>query len=452
MIYNSEMLRRLLPIVFFALACSPSPSTSDAGPDVVTASCAAPTGGPTTHAGGTISANETWTAAASPHLLTGDETIAKGTTVTIEACATVQIAEGHYIYVNGSLVAQGTTSGPITIGQQTTGKRWTSIEITDPGTVDLAYTTISGGGGLTNQTHGATLRVHGTTATGPTPFVKVDHVTIQDSAGYGIEMDGLGAFVSGSQALTISTSGIEDTAHPYPLGMNTQAMTSIPTGTYTGNGKDEIQIHSDSPRALLDVDATMHDRGVPYHVGGGGTNTVLDVGKDNGLATLTIEPNVTVRFEKDGQFIVGHFSNNNPPEGVLVAQGTQAQPITLTSALAAPAPGDWMGILFTNTISGSDRLDFVNIDYAGGSCSCVVGCIPQNMTSDAAIIFFNQPPDGMITNTSISHSKMHGIDRAWDGTSTPSFLSNVTFTDIAGCRETVPRDTNNACPQTIPCP
>ena len=71
--------------------------------------------------------------------------------------------------------------------------RWTSIEITDPGTASFAYTTLSGGGALPNQTHGATIRARGTTATGPNPLLKVDNVTIEGSAGFGISMDGLSA-------------------------------------------------------------------------------------------------------------------------------------------------------------------------------------------------------------------------------------------------------------------
>ena len=115
-------------------------------------------------------------------------------------------------------------------------------------------------------------------------------------------MDGLAAFADGSQALTITGAGIEDSTHPYPLDINLQALSSIPSGTYTSNGTDEILIHGDSPRASLDVDATMHDRGVPYHLGGGGSNTVLDV-------------------------------------GALIAQGTMTQPITFTSASTTPAAG-----------------------------------------------------------------------------------------------------------------
>lgn len=406
------------------------------------------------HAAGSLTADETWTAAASPHVTQGDITIPKGKTLTIEPCAVVQLGDGHYMYVNGSLVADGTAQGPIQFVPKTAGTRWASIQITDPGTVDLAYATLSGGGGLPSSTLGSTIRGQGTVATGPSPILKVANVTIDDSAGFGINLGDTAAFIDGSHDLTIKNSGTADPLHPYPLTINTQAATSIPSGAYTGNGKDEIQIHADSPRALVDVDVTLHDRGVPYHVGGGsgGYNTQLDVGKDNGLATLTIEANVALRFEPGGRFIVGHFTNNDPPEGVLVAQGTASQHIKLTSAAPTPAPGDWMGLLYTNTISTSNVLSYVDIDYAGGDCTCVIGCIPQNMTSDAAIIFSNQPFDGMLSNVTISHSAMHGIDRAWNGASTPSYLGVVTFNDIKGCHETVPRDGNNACPSTIPCP
>jgi hypothetical protein len=441
----------LLLASLFVVGCSPSPSTSDGGADVV-AACPATTG-PTTHAAETLAADETWSAAASPHVVQGDITIPKGKTLTIEPCATVQIAEAHYVYVNGSLVADGTASQPIQIGQETAGKRWASIEITDPGTADLAFVTLSGGGGVPNSTLGTTIRGHGTVATGPSPILKVANVTVKDSGGFGIDLSEIGSFIDGSHDLVITSSGIEVTAHPYPLTINTQAATSIPTGTYTGNGKDEIQIHADSPRALVDVDATLHDRGVPYHVGGGGANVVLQVGKDGGLATLTIDPNVTLRFETGGQLLVGHDQNTNPAVGALVAQGTSSQRITLTSASATPQSGDWLGVMYTNLLAATDVLAFVDIEYAGGACACASGCFPQGMTSDAAIILSNPPSANMIANATIVHSAMHGIDRAWAGATTPSFLGGqVTFTDIKGCRETVPRDQGNACPATVTCP
>lgn len=77
-------------------------------------------------------------------------------------------------------------------------------------------------------------------------------------------------------------------------------------------------------------------------------------------ATLCVEPGVTVRFGAGGVIHVGDDA------GALVARGTQAKPILFTSALAAPAPGDWQGIAFLAGNQGDvSQLEHVIVEYAG---------------------------------------------------------------------------------------
>jgi subtilisin family serine protease len=52
--------------------------------------------------------------------------------------------------------------------------------------------------------------------------------------------------------------------------------------------------------------------------------------------TLTIQPGTTIKFNKGRALVV---------RGTLIADGTAEQPIRFTSAAAAPAPGDWGGVI-----------------------------------------------------------------------------------------------------------
>lgn len=89
--------------------------------------CAAPAvaHAQTTIAPGPLAGSQTWTAAGSPYVLTGDVVVPVGATLTVEAGATVRLGPGDAqaagldaarteLVVEGTLVALGTTAAPIT--------------------------------------------------------------------------------------------------------------------------------------------------------------------------------------------------------------------------------------------------------------------------------------------------------------------------------------------------
>jgi uncharacterized repeat protein (TIGR01451 family) len=101
--------------------------------------------------------------------------------------------------------------------------------------------------------------------------------------------------------------------------------------------------------ADITTDTTWTTAGSPYIVA---TNTVA---VRNG-AKLTIEPGVEVRFSAGAQLQIR-------TSGYLEAIGTPTQPITFTSDLMTPAPGDWDGIRFeTDALTGT--IQYVTIEYA----------------------------------------------------------------------------------------
>ena len=67
-----------------------------------------------THPGGVISISETWTLAGSPHIVQGNIIVNTGVTLTIQAGATVKFDAGYGLTINGTLIADGSSSSLIT--------------------------------------------------------------------------------------------------------------------------------------------------------------------------------------------------------------------------------------------------------------------------------------------------------------------------------------------------
>ncbi len=73
-------------------------------------------------------------------------------------------------------------------------------------------------------------------------------------------------------------------------------------------------------------------------------------------ATLTIDPGVEVRFSSQTALVVA---------GVLIADGSESDPIVLTSASGNPEPGDWAGVTFENLSNAGSVFRHVTVEYAG---------------------------------------------------------------------------------------
>jgi hypothetical protein len=281
--------------------------------------------------------------------------------------------------------------------------------------------------------------------------LKVDHVTLDGSASNGIVLQDGAGFAAGSTDLTIKHS-----AH-YPMNIWARAVDRLPTGDYKGNTIDEILVEVDHAYSNVADSATLHERGVPYHVGvdTGGGSLRVDAPSPNPIPTLTIEAGTVLRFKKGGGIMVTASQGTNPATGILVAKGTVDKPIVFTSAEATPAPGDWLGIWYGEIPSASNALDHVVVEYAGGTSSSGSGsCLIAPATNnDAAIRVFGEV-SSFVTNSTISHSPNNGIDRGFRSDTKPSFLATNTFIDVARCNETYPGDASGACPAqgSIPCP
>jgi hypothetical protein len=402
--------------------------------------CVALTGPGTMH--GSISADETWLAADSPHIVPFDiELTAK---LTISPCAVVQLAKSATITVRpgGSFVAMGEVGQRVTIQPRTVGMVWASIRSLG-GDISLSHTDLSGGGDplSTNAAYAGTVHLQ-------TGTLHVDDVSIEGSLSQGVYIDGSVGFDATSKDLRIHGSV------GYPVHVYPGIIGSVPTGTYTGNGHDAIAIAGSG--GSVSSDQTMHDRGVPYHVGSGSDGGRFDVNSmvAGTVAVLTIEPGVTIQFPAGGMMNVSPGSGPAAAQGALIAIGTAAKKIVFTSD-GATTDGSWLGLVFGGTVDSRTVLQHGLVDHAGGSTvsgsnSCpYAGRVGANY---AAIRIIGPAITQFITDTEIPNSARDGIDRGWRADIQPDFLPTNTITTPNGCKQTVPALANNSCPPTPACP
>jgi hypothetical protein len=130
--------------------------------------------------------------------------------------------------------------------------------------------------------------------------------------------------------------------------------------------------------------------------------------------TLTIEPGVTLKFDKGTGLDVGYAD-----AGKLVAQGTAAAPIVLTTGAATPTAGDWNGVNFYGDTMAGSVLTHVALDYCGKTN---VGCIEgQSGVPSGAVA---------IDHVTIDHVGAGGDGIIENGTNLAFKITNTTF--VAG--------------------
>ena len=419
--------------------------------DVVASPCPAPVGGPTLHAS-SILADETWTAAASPHVLTSNVLVPPGVTLTIQPCAEVRVRPGFDLTVQGTLHAVGAPLERIRFQRDVAATPWDSIWIKSPGFGWLAYLDLAGGGAA-----GAALVAEGIDTLPAAKPLRVDHVKVTGSTSLGIRLFRRAAFADGSRDLVVSGAGATDPTAPFPVRMAFNTVGSLPTGSYSGNASDRIQVIGENG-SLVEVDDAFHDRGVPYQIGGPvGAFGVMVIDGDPALATLTIDAGVEIGFYSIGSNNGGLFvgtSGSAVPTGRIVATGTAAAPILFTGAGDAPVAGSWEGITFFGALAPGNVLDHVQIDAAGDNGGDAgFGCPPPEFAeTSAALKIFSQPGGSFLTHSTISRSSTHGIFRAWTGAPV-DFMTGNSFADIAFCNQVLPKPTLPAvCPANPECP
>ena len=388
-----------------------------------------------------ITGDETWSAADGPHVVGADLRVPDGVTLTVEACAEVRLEAERKIIVEGELVGVGKADRPILFTAVDVSAPWGYLNVTDPGRITLAHTTIEGGGEIGSSAFGM-VDARGDQLLPAAPVLDFDHVTIRNATGFGLSLRENAAFSATSSDLTITGSG------KAPMRILPRLASNVPVGDYTGNAEDEIVVEPEVGGNIDLEDVTFHDRGVPYQIGGDTSLAEMVVGPSR--VTLTLEPGVVFAFNPNGRLTADVSGQTG---GVVVAEGTEEKPIVFTSASADPSAGDWIGI-WVEHVDSATRFSNVEIRYAGGpSGASSFHCEPDGSFSDedALITFFEKPQPSMLTSSVLSDSPKRGVNLAYYGEAV-DFLSSNTFENIGGCKVTTPRPEEGQCPANSPCP
>lgn len=436
-------MRSLLAVTALSLVVACGPQMRAITPDEVVArgNCPAMMMGAGTEHTMNVTADETWTAAASPHVVS---TLRVEANVTIEACALVVLKPNAVVSVGnsgtgkaGKITAAGTFDGtklsPVIIKPQTDGQRWGAFFVNETGALDFSYTAVLGGGNRMASSTNAAIEARGTQVKPLQKKLRMKYVVVRDSGSQGITLRGYSAFTDDSEKLFISGSGAEPEADPrfftgFPLDIQPGGVGTIPKeSTLTGNRRDAIYVRAVT---RLDVDEAFPNRGVPYILNG----EFLMYDLSGSTLTLTIEAGVTIKVEKNGGgslgLTLGNKASNAPVR--LVAKGTQAAPILLTSAEANPAAGDWKGIAWGNGPGDGNAVESVTIEYAGGTTgSRGFGCGPLSNVGGIIITEW-RPNDAFVKSSTFRNLIGAGIVCGWlSDQAGPDLSAGNSFSNIA---------------------
>lgn len=386
----------------------------------------APSAQAATEVSGTIASSTEWVIAASPYVVTEDLTIGSDATLTIDAGVVVKIAGTKNITILGALDASGTMAAPVTFtssaddtaGGDTNGDGgaaissdfpWGQVRIAVGATARFIYADLRYGGMPPAHTSGG----GGAVFLAPLDGVIENSGTLEfnDST---IEQGIFSGGIYSNGILNFSHSKIHDVYTDTALDIYG---TAIIAKSVFGAGEDinaDVDMVTGASADLTFSGTKVVDpiilSGSMVHDGGGNTaplvldwvnlatdtifpagpfvNTGLDVSVDSG-ETLTISSGAVVKFsggiDVSGTLVVGS-ADSDATTTLTSATDSSLGGDTNEGDNAAPAPGDWWGVLAEEGSSVTIRHAF--IAYAGSPKQCGYGvCYGQvtNLGGDVAI-------------------------------------------------------------------
>ena len=261
----------------------------------------------------TINDTRTWNLAGSPYIVQGVVIVGVSGRLTIDPGVVVKFTSGNYLSVYGELTAQGDSSHPIlftsNLGTPKAGD-WRGLFF-HPGSQALVKHCELSYGGYGNE-DGVSIM---------SSDVTLDSCSIHHNQDDGVSLEGAGLSPT-LQNLTLENNG-------QAAIRQTSGATRITYGamSMTGNRYNGVVLDTSTLAQEGVWDSSL--MGYPFIAAGW---QLVSAG-----VTLTIRAGTTVQFTS-GNYLTVY--------GNLLAEGTDAQPILLTSAAASPQAGDWRGLFF----------------------------------------------------------------------------------------------------------
>lgn len=295
---------------------------------------------------GTIDSNEVWSSSGNVHVVTCNVIVSTGVKLTIEEGAIVKFNAGTSLIINGTLDAQGTATDKIyltsywddTVGGDTNGDGSTVGARDDWDRIE--FTAFSSDASI------------------------IDHAVIRYAG------SGYSAYYAAIKLIDSSPTiqNTEITQNKYcAIEANLRSFPTMNNNNIHHNDANGFCIKS----GTLDIDATWNLTGIVYYI----RNTVT-IATDK---TLTINPDVIIKFADNGDLIVN---------GTLKALGSEDDLIYFTSyrddnvggdtngdGATFGARSDWDRIEFTEFSSDASIIDHSVIRYAGTGYSSYYGGI-----------------------------------------------------------------------------
>src|SRR5262245_3112195 len=310
----------------------------------------------------------TFSLANSPYLATADIFVFGGQTLTIEAGVIVQFQDpGTGFFVDGALVARGTSASPILFTSDEAVKQsgqWKVLSIRSGATTNtvlencIVECAASTAGGFPEA-----LRIEGA------PPVVISNCTVRTSAGNGLTIYGSDPRVLG--CMFNNNTG-------FALTMRTDSLPVLRNNTAQGNANNAIGVFGFN----VSRSGTWTKDNIPYTV-------YEDLFISSG-ATLTLESGVTIQFRDpdDGWFV----------DGTLIARGTPANPILFTSDEAVKQPGQWKVLSIRSGASTNTVLE-----------NCIVECGASTVGGFPEALRIESAPPVLLTNCKVRASAGNGL-------------------------------------------
>ncbi len=344
--------------------------------------------------GTAVNTDQTWNALDVPyamgsHTINGALTIQAGAKFIFGANGRLNVA------TSGSLGALGTAEQPVifTASQPTPGY-WTGIQYTFSNSINnvLDHVVVEYGGGSGGNGNGNVV-TYGTINS--PQRLKLTNSVLRYSGSFGFDFSE-GAIVDGfsSNSITLNTSGAGRT---YPDVVRLLDSAS----SYSGNTVDAVAVETGN----VTVSGTWPAINVPYDVNSVNVNN----------SQLTIAAPNTLLMRNNSRIYVNSA-------GSLTAIGSATAPIVFSSK--NQTPGAWQGIQYTFSNSANNILNYVTVEYAGGS----------GLSGTGGVILYGSQlskSGATITNSTFNSSSSYGIwlhhDAVYnlDVDTTNSFLGNA---------------------------